>query len=125
VALLTFFGLQVAAWAATPIAFKPDRAEGPEAQTWGVAVLFAGVALAALLYLVRRYGALPGRASHAAAASATGPGVRVVQSVRVSPQVQLTVVEFDGRRLLLSVGGTSATVLERGDAATMPQEPSA
>ena len=43
------------------------------------------------------------------------PAVRLLSSVRLNPQVQLTVVEFEHRKLLLAVTATSATVLERSD----------
>lgn len=108
------------AWPARAgIPFKPEQAEGPTAQGWGLALLACTVALVVLLVLARRFA--PRLARGLGAPAAQGAAVRVVSTTRLTPQVQLAVVEFDGRQLLLSVNGGAATLLSESKAISAPE----
>lgn len=108
------------AWPARAgIPFKPEQAEGPTAQGWGLALLACTAALVVLLVMARRFGPRLGRGLGAPVAQ--GAAVRVVSTTRLTPQVQLAVVEFDGRQLLLSVSGAATTLLSESKACRAPE----
>ena len=64
------------------------------------------------LYLWRKLeGRMPGRA---AAATRT---LRVTETMMISPGLRLAVLEFEGRRLLVSVGRGGVALVDRGTGA--------
>ena len=62
------------------------------------------------LYLWRKFeGRMPGRPANRL--------INVQETMMVSPGLRLAVIEFEGRRLLVSVGRGGVTLVERGGAA--------
>jgi len=91
---------------APAIPFRSGMAgDTPEPQQWLLAVLGSAVLLAALIYAIRRFGArLPRLASQQRQ-------VKVLERTALAHGVQLVVVEYGERRLLLSVSAAGSTCL--------------
>lgn len=98
--------------ASAVIPFKPaEDTSLPSGSQWGLAVVLCAMALGASLYLLRRRGGK-------AVIGWKRPGVGqldIVETRALSPQVQLHIVRYGGRQLLLSVGPAGTQCL-RDDA---------
>ncbi len=70
--------------------------------------LVCGLMIGSLWLWRRLEGRLPGRA---AAATRT---LRVTETMMISPGLRLAVLEFEGRRLLVSVGRGGVNLVDRG-----------
>ena len=98
------------AWAALP--FRSDQDSTPAPLTWVWAVIACVLALAAAVAVLRHRtsaGNLPSWARPQARR------VRLCELTRVTPQVQLAVIEYEGQRLLLSLSATQVRVLSRSN----------
>lgn len=115
--------LAVAAWAAADVAwgqasapaipFRPGFAgDTPEPQQWLLAVLGSALLLIALIYIIRRFGTRLPRFA------ATERQILVIERTALAHGVQLVVVEYGERRLLLSVSAAGTTCL-RDDPVTV------
>ena len=81
--------------------------DGPQ---WLFAVVACCAFLGVALYVLRRFGSrLP--------LAATGKRVRVIERTCIAPNTQLVVVEYERRRLLLSVSAGTTVCLRDSDAA--------
>jgi len=103
--------------AASGIPFRPEAAEGPSSGQWGWAVAVCAAVLAVLILLarsgmLRRFIGAPLRTE------STVNGLRVLESVRLTPQVRLVTVEFGPQVLLLAVAQQSVTVVGTKEAPT-------
>ena len=91
---------------APAIPFRSGMAgDTPEPQQWLLAVLGSAVLLAALIYAIRRFGARLPRLA------APQRQVKVIERTALAHGVQLMVVEYGERRLLLSVSAAGSTCL--------------
>jgi len=83
---------------AASIPFKPaEDAALPSGPQWGLAIVLCVAALGAILYQLRhRRGAVAWRRESGL--------LNVVETRALNPQVQLSVVRYGNRQLLLSVG---------------------
>ncbi len=91
--------------ASSPLPFKASAAADlPTASEWLLALLLCAALLAALLWLLRRQQGKPqwGRQSSL---------LKVLDRQALSPQVQLVVLQYHGRQLLLSIGPTGTQCL--------------
>jgi flagellar biogenesis protein FliO len=106
------------AWAQASAPAIPFReavgGDTPEPQQWIVALLSCGVLLVALLYLLRRFGSHLPRGIRA-----SSQRLKVVERTSVTHGVQLVVVEYGQRHLLLSISA-AGTVCLRDDAVELP-----
>lgn len=92
--------------------------ESPAPQQWLVAVLGGALLLGGLLYLLRRFG---GRLPRLAATPHRH--LKVLERTGLANGVQLVVVEYDQRRLLLAVSATGAVSLRDDPLAEAPLPP--
>ena len=91
---------------APAIPFRSAMAgDTPEPQQWLLAVLGSAVLLAALIFAIRRFGARLPRLA------APHRHVKVIERTALAHGVQLMVVEYGERRLLLSVSAAGSTCL--------------
>lgn len=100
---------------AAAIPFKPAEDSAlPSGPQWGLAIVLCIAALAAVLYQLRRRGAVAWKRE--------GRLLSVVETRALSPQVQLNVVRYGDRQLLLSVGpaGTQCLRDDPADAGPAP-----
>ena len=66
------------------------------------------------LYLWRKFeGRMPGRPANRL--------VNVTETMMISPGLRLAVIEFEGRRLLVSVGRGGVQLIDKAGAVSMPQ----
>jgi hypothetical protein len=85
--------------ASAAIPFKPAEDPGlPSGSQWGLALVLCAAALAALLYLLHRRGKV------IVGWKRPGSMLDVVETRALNAQVQLNVVRYGKRQLLLSVG---------------------
>lgn len=103
------------AWSAG-IPFRPEAAEGPSGGQWGWAIAVCVAVLAALVLLARNGTVRRLLGAPSVAPDTTVNGLRVMESVRLSPQVRLVTVEFGAQVLLLAVSGQGVTVVGSKDA---------
>lgn len=90
--------------------------ETPEPQQWLLAVLGCALLLVGLIFLIRRFGArLPQRL-------AQQRYTKILERTALAHGVQLMVVEYGERRLLLSVTSAGSTCL-RDDPVSAPETP--
>lgn len=100
---------------AVAIPFKPAEdsalSSGPQ---WGLAIMLCIAALGAVFYQLRRRGAVTWKRE--------SDLLSVVETRALSPQVQLSVVRYGGRQLLLSIGPTGIQCLrdDPADAGATP-----
>lgn len=100
---------------AAAIPFKPvEDTALPSGPQWGLAIVLCVAALGAVLYQLRRRGAVAWKRE--------GGLLNVVETRALSAQVQLSVVRYGGRQLLLSVGpaGTQCLRDDPADAGPTP-----
>ncbi len=92
--------------ASASIPFKPaEDTNLPSGPQWGLAFVLCAAALGVTLYALRRRG-------HGAVAWKRQQGLlTVVETRALTAQVQLHVVHYGGRQLLLSVGPTGTQCL--------------
>ena len=121
--------LAIALWAAAGLAWGQASApaipyrsavtgDTPDPQQWLLAVLGSAVLLAALIYAIRRFGARLPRLA------APKRQVKVIERTALAHGVQLMVVEYGERRLLLSVSAAGSTCLRDDPAgAVSPTQP--
>ncbi len=122
--------LTIALWAASGLAWGQASApaipyrsamtgDTPDPQQWLLAVLGCALLLAALIFAIRRFGARLPRLA------AQQRHTKVLERTPLAHGVQLMVVEYGERRLLLSVTAAGSTCL-RDDAvsAVAPVQPS-
>jgi len=95
---------QASAPAAIPFRSANDGV-GPAPGQWLLAVLACAMVLGVAIVLLRRFG------TRLKVMPSTGKRVRVIERTGVANGVQLVVVEYESRRLLLSVSPTGATCL--------------
>ncbi len=82
-----------------------------DGQQWLFAVVACGAFLGVALYVLRRFGSrLPLAVAH-------GKRVRVIERTCIAPNTQLVVVEYERRRLLLSVSAGTTVCLRDSDMA--------
>lgn len=98
------------------IPFKPEAAEGPSGGAWGWALLVCLAVLAALVLLARHPAARRLIGAVPLNASVPAQGLKVIESVRLTPQVRLVTVAFGNQVLLLSVSGQGATLVSSREA---------
>ena len=103
-------------WAAD-IPFRPEAAGAPSTNQWGWAVIVCVVVLAVLILLVRK-GALRRFLGSPTRTESAVNGLRVLDSVRLTPQVKLVTVEFGRQVLLLAVAQQTVSVVGTKEAAT-------
>lgn len=105
------------AQAASAIPYKvASEGRAFDGQQWLLVVAACGAFLGVALYVLRRFG------SRLPLAAATGKRVRVIERTCIAPSTQLVVVEYERRRLLLSVSAGTTICLRDSDAtdAAMP-----
>ena len=99
---------------AAAIPYRPaSDGASPDPQQWLLVVGACAVLLAAMVFLLRRYG------SRFTQVAGAGKRVRVLERSVITGNVQLLVIEYDARRMLLSVSPTGVACLrddERIDA---------
>jgi Flagellar biosynthesis protein, FliO len=106
-----------AANASAAIPFKPAEDPSlPSGPQWGLAIVLCMAALGAALWVLRR------RGNTANGWRRQGGLLNVVETRALSAQVQLNVVRYGGRQLLLSVGPAGTQCL-RDDPAEEGQAP--
>jgi flagellar biogenesis protein FliO len=104
------------AQAASAIPYKAASDERTfDAQQWLFVVVACGAFLGVALYVLRRFGTRLPRAW-----AATEKRVRVIERTCLAPNTQLVVVEYDRRRLLLSVSAGTTVCLRDSDANDAP-----
>jgi len=104
------------AWA-NGIPFRTEAAEGPSNGQWGWAIAACVVVLAVLVLLARQGGVRRLLGATPLATRSGEANLRVMESVRLTPQVRLVTVEFGAQVLLLAVSSQTATVVATKDAA--------
>jgi flagellar biogenesis protein FliO len=99
------------AQAASAIPYKV-ASEGPafDGPQWLFVVAACGAFLGVALYVLRRFG------SRLPLAATTRKRVRVIERTSIAPHTQLVVVEYERRRLLLSVSAGATVCLRDSDA---------
>lgn len=109
------------AWAqasAPGIPFQSTHEAGtPGMQQWLLALLGCAALLALAVYLLRRL-----RSHIPMIGASVGKRVRVIERTSLAPNVQLVVIGYADRHLLLSVSATGATCL-RDDEVAAPAQP--
>ena len=83
--------------------------DAPEPQQWLLVIVGCALLLLVIVLLLRRYG------SRLSATSTFAKRVRVMERSVIAHNVQLVVVEYDQRRLLLSVSPAGAHCLRDDD----------
>ena len=98
--------------AASAIPYKAaSQGRAFDGQQWLFAVVACGAFLGVALYVLRRFGSrLPLAVAH-------GKRVRVIERTCIAPNTQLVVVEYERRRLLLSVSAGTTVCLRDSDMA--------
>jgi len=106
----------IGAWA-NGIPFRPEAAEGPSNGQWGWAIAVCVVVLAVLVLLARQGGVRRLLGAAPLATRGGEGGLRVMESVRLTPQIRLVTVEFGAQVLLLAVSSQAVTVVGTKDVA--------
>ena len=83
--------------------------DAPEPQQWLLVIVGCALLLLVIVFLLRRYG------SRLPVISTSTKRVRLVERAVVAHNVQIVVVEYDQRRLLLSVSPAGAHCLRDDD----------